>query len=81
MPSNSLPYIFFSLITSNRRQMVSSSSLISSKGNACFALKFSWRRRESLDTPRISQLASWKLGYRSRKFWPSVVQPGVLSLG
>ncbi|MOA41913.1 hypothetical protein D3C78_1639230 [compost metagenome] len=76
-----MPYSFFCLITSNSWHSCSSASEISSKGNACLHLKFSCDFRLSRDTPKISVLAAANSPCRSRKFWPSVVQPGVLSFG
>src|SRR5690606_4974493 len=81
MPSTFLPYMFFSWITSNSLQTFSSASLSRSKGNSCFALKFSWDLRLSREMPKTRVLRARNLRWLSRKFCPSVVQPGVLSLG
>ncbi|MNU07064.1 hypothetical protein D3C72_2524950 [compost metagenome] len=76
-----MPYSFFGLITSNSWHSCSSASDSSSKGNSCLPLKFSWDFRLSRDTPNTRVLAAANSLCRSRKFWPSVVQPGVLSFG
>ncbi len=62
MPMTLRPYMFFSLITSNRRQTFSSASDNRSNGKPCFALNFSCDATESLDTPSTTVL-------RRLNFW------------
>src|SRR5262249_50309924 len=81
MPRTCLPYMFFILITPNCLHSISSGSEISSKGNPSFALKLSCDLRLSRETPTTTAPALTNRLYRSRNWLPSVVHPGVLSLG
>ena len=82
MPRTCLPYMFFILITSNCAQSFSSASRESSNGKPILALKPSCDLRLSRETPATTAPAlRTNASCRSRNCAPSVVQPGVLSLG
>ena len=81
MPRTCLPYMFFSFITSNNWQSLSSGSESRSKGNSCLHLKPSCTRTVSRETPKITAFNAVNFSIASRKARPSWVQPGVLSSG
>ena len=81
MPITFLPYMFFSRITSNRRQTFSSLSESRSKGKPYLALNFSCEATESREMPSTTVFWRRNFGWSSANSCPSVVQPGVLSFG
>ena len=81
MPRTCLPYMFFSLMTSNSVQSASSGSLISAKGSSSFWRKLAWLFRLSREMPYTSAPAVRKSCQAAAKSLASFVQPGVLSFG
>jgi len=81
MPSTLRPYMFFSRITSKARHSASSASLTSGKRKPCLAQKLSCERTESRETPSTAAPLRLNCGSSALKSRPSVVQPGVESLG
>ncbi len=81
MPRTCLPYMFFILMTSKAVHSASSASLTSGKLKPCLAQKLSCDFTESRETPSTTAPAFLNSGSSALKSMPSVVQPGVLSLG
>src|SRR5690606_36024737 len=81
MPRTCLPYMFLSLMSSKAVHSASSASLTSGKRKPCFAQKLSCDFTESRETPSTTAPAFSNAGSSALKSRPSVVQPGVLSLG
>ena len=69
------------MITPKALQSFSSASLTRSNSNPCLAQKFWCDFNESRDTPKTCAPSLRNFGSSALKSLPSVVQPGVLSLG
>ncbi len=81
IPRTCLPYMFFILMTPNAWHSFSSASEMSANGKPIFAAKPWCDLIESREMPATTAPAFANRSWRSRKFAPSVVQPGVLSFG
>src|SRR5690606_17558 len=81
MPMTLRPYMFFSRITPKALHSASSLSLTRSNLKPCLAQKFWCDLTESRETPSTVAPSLRNFGSSALKSMPSVVQPGVLSLG